>query len=47
MGGNYMSLDEIDDADVREEYERISEENKRIFVPYPKKRDENGAVIRK
>jgi len=41
-----MSIDEIDDADVREEYERMIEEQRKIFVPYPLKRDKNGAIIK-
>jgi len=41
-----MTLDEIDDADILEEYERMAEENKPIRIKFPAKRDEKGRVIR-
>jgi len=42
-----MSMDELDDANIREEYERMRDEQKKVYVPFPKKRDENNAIIRK
>jgi len=40
-------IDEIDDAELREEAERMEEERRPIRIKYPKKRDENGKIVRK
>lgn len=39
------SIDEIDDAELREEAERREEERIQIRIRYPAKRDENGRII--